>query len=335
MPLKDTNCRNAKPQEKSYRLYDEQGLYLEVQPNGGRYWRVKYRFLGKEKRLALGVYPEVSLQEARRKRDDARVQLAGGQDPSLQRRMAKVVSQLDHQHTFESVAKQWLTIRESTWNPEYTRTVRQRLELNAYPWLGKLPISSISTPMLVENLQRIIKRGARETARRVAQIYKQIFEFAEAAGITPPNQIGNLSRTLPAKRVKHFAAVTDPEKLGALLKALDSYRGTLPVCCALKLAPLLFCRPGDLRHMEWSEVNLDAGEWLIPGHKMKGLTATKQDRPDHLVPLSQQAVAVLRELKLLTGRHRYAFPRHEEETGRCPTMPYSVRYAAWTSAATK
>lgn len=308
MPLKDTNCRNAKPQEKSYRLYDEQGLYLEVQPNGGRYWRVKYRFLGKEKRLALGVYPEVSLQEARRKRDDARVQLAGGQAPSLQRRMAKVVSQLDHQHTFESVAKQWLTIRESTWNPEYTRTVRQRLELNAYPWLGKLPISSISTPMLVENLQRIIKRGARETARRVAQIYKQIFEFAEAAGITPPNQIGNLSRTLPAKRVKHFAAVTDPEKLGALLKALDSYTGTLPVCCALKLAPLLFCRPGDLRHMEWSEVNLDAGEWLIPGHKMKGLTATKQDRPDHLVPLSQQAVAVLRELKLLTGRHRYAFP---------------------------
>jgi len=126
MPLKDTNCRNAKPQDKPYRLYDEQGLYLEVQPNGGRYWRLKYRFLGKEKRLALGVYPEVGLQEARRKRDDARVQLAGGQDPSLQRRMAKVVSQLDHQHTFESVAKQWLTIRESSWNPEYTRTVRQR-----------------------------------------------------------------------------------------------------------------------------------------------------------------------------------------------------------------
>lgn len=150
MPLKDTNCRNAKPQDKPYRLYDEQGLYLEVQPNGGRYWRLKYRFLGKEKRLALGVYPEVGLQEARRKRDDARVQLASGQDPSLQRRMAKVVSQLDHQHTFESVATQWLSIRESSWDPEYTRTVRQRLELNAYPWLGKLPISSISTPMLVE-----------------------------------------------------------------------------------------------------------------------------------------------------------------------------------------
>lgn len=191
MPLKDTNCRNAKPQDKPYRLYDEQGLYLEVQPNGGRYWRLKYRFLGKEKRLALGVYPAVGLQEARRKRDDARAQLAGGHDPSLQRRMARAVSQLDHQHTFESVAKQWLAIRESSWDPEYTRTVRQRLELNAYPWLGKLPISSISTPMLVENLQRVIKRGARETARRVAQIYKQIFEFAEAAGITPPNQIGN------------------------------------------------------------------------------------------------------------------------------------------------
>jgi len=163
MPLKDTNCRNAKPQDKPYRLYDEQGLYLEVQPNGGRYWRLKYRFLGKEKRLALGVYPEVGLQEARRKRDDARAQLAGGQDPSLQRRITKVVSQLDHQHTFESVATQWLTIREGSWDPEYTRTVRQRLELNAYPWLGKLPISSISTPMLVENLQRIIKRGASET----------------------------------------------------------------------------------------------------------------------------------------------------------------------------
>lgn len=308
MPLKDTNCRNAKPQDKPYRLYDEQGLYLEVQPNGGRYWRLKYRFLGKEKRLALGVYPEIGLQEARSKRGDARAQLAGGHDPSLQKRMAKVVSQLDHQHTFESVAKQWLTVRESSWDQAYTRTVRQRLELNANPWLGKLPISSISTPMLVENLQRIIKRGASETARRVAQIYKQIFEFAEAAGITSHNQIGNLSRTLPAKRVRHFAAVTDPKQLGALLNALDGYTGTLPVCCALKLAPLLFCRPGDLRRMEWLEVDLDAGEWLIPGHKMKGLTTTKQDRPDHLIPLSRQAVAILHDLKPLTCRYKYVFP---------------------------
>jgi integrase len=308
MTLKDTNCRNAKPQDKPYRLYDEQGLYLEVQPNGGRYWRLKYRFLGKEKRLALGVYPEVGLQEARSKRGDARAQLAGGHDPSLQKRMAKVVSQLDHQHTFQSVAQQWLQVREQSWAPDYTRTVRQRLELNAYPWLGPLPIRAISTPILVENLQRIIKRGASETARRVAQIYKQIFEFAEAAGITPPNQIGNLSRTLPTKRVKHFAAVTDPKKLGALLNVMDHYSGTLPVCCALKLAPLLFCRPGDLRHMEWIELDLEAGEWLIPGAKMKGLTVNKLDRADHLVPLSEQAIAVLRELKPLTDRHRYVFP---------------------------
>lgn len=308
MPLKDTNCRNAKPQDKPYRLYDEQGLYLEVQPNGGRYWRLKYRFLGKEKRLALGVYPEVGLQEARSKRGDARAQLAGGHDPALQKRMAKVVSQLDHQHTFQSVAQQWLQVREQSWAPDYTRTVRQRLELNAYPWLGPLPIRAISTPILVENLQRIIKRGASETARRVAQIYKQIFEFAEAAGITPSNQIGNLSRTLPSKRVKHFAAVTDPKQLGTLLKAMDGYTGTLPVCCALKLAPLLFCRPGDLRHMEWLEVDLDAGEWLIPGHKMKGLTTNKQDRPDHLIPLSRQAVAILRDLKPLTCQHKYVFP---------------------------
>lgn len=308
MPLKDINCRTAKPQDKTYRLYDEQGLYLEVQPNGGRYWRLKYRFLGKEKRLAFGVYPEVGLQDARRKRDEARVQLAAGNDPSLQKRMAKALSQLDHQHTFESVAQHWLAVRESSWDPEYTRTVTQRLELNAYPWLGKLPISSITTPLLVENLQRIVKRGAAETARRVAQIYKQIFEFAEAAGITPPSQIGNLSRTLPAKRVKHFAAVTDPKKLGALLNAMDAYNGTLPVCCALRLAPLLFCRPGDLRHMEWAELDLDAGEWVIPGTKMKGLTINKQDRADHLVPLSEQAITVLRELRPLTGRHRYVFP---------------------------
>lgn len=308
MPLKDINCRNAKPQEKTYRLYDEQGLYLEVQPNGGRYWRLKYRFLGREKRLAFGVYPEVGLLDARKKRDEARTQLAAGHDPSLQKRLAKALSQLDHHHTFESVAQQWLTVRESSWAPEYTRTVKQRLELNAYPWLGKLPVNSITTPLLVENLQRIVKRGAAETARRVAQIYKQIFEFAEAAGITTPNQIGNLSRTLPAKRVKHFAAVTDPKKLGVLLNIMDGYRGTLPVCCALRLAPLLFCRPGDLRHMEWAELDLEAGEWLIPGAKMKGVTVSKPDRPDHLVPLSKQAIAVLRELKPLTGRHRYVFP---------------------------
>lgn len=308
MPLKDVNCRNAKPQEKAYRLYDEQGLYLEVQPNGGRYWRLKYRFLGKEKRLALGVYPEVGLLDVRRKRDEARTQLASGQDPALQKRLAKAVSQLDHEHTFASVANQWLTVRESSWNPEYTRTVRQRLELNAYPWLGKLPISHITTPMLVENLQRIIKRGAKETARRVAQIYKQIFEFAEAAGITAPNQVGNLSRTLPAKRVKHFAAVIEANQLGKLLCAMDQYTGTLPVRCALKLAPMLFCRPGDLRHMEWTEIDLDAGDWVIPGQKMKGLEVKKADRADHLVPLARQAVDVLRELKPLTGRQRYVFP---------------------------
>lgn len=133
MPLKDINCRNAKPQEKTYRLYDEQGLYLEVQPNGGRYWRLKYRFLGREKRLAFGVYPEVGLLDARKKRDAARTQLAAGHDPSLQKRLAKALSQLDHHHTFESVAQQWLTVRESSWAPEYTRTVKQRLEFNAYP----------------------------------------------------------------------------------------------------------------------------------------------------------------------------------------------------------
>ncbi|MBU0807636.1 MAG: integrase arm-type DNA-binding domain-containing protein [Gammaproteobacteria bacterium] len=308
MPLKDAHCRNAKPQEKTYRLYDEQGLYLEVQVNGGRYWRLKYRFQGKEKRLALGVYPSIGLLDARRQRDAAKELLANGQDPSLHKRMAKLVSRLDHQHTFQSVAQQWLAVREQSWTPEYTRTVKQRLELNAYPWLGKLPITAINTPILVENLQRIIKRGASETARRVAQLYKQIFEFAEAAGITNPNQIGNLARTLPAKHVKHFAAVTDAEQLGKLIAAMDSYTGTFPVCCALKLAPMLFCRPGELRQMEWAEVDLDAGDWLIPGRKMKGVVVKKADRPDHLVPLSRQAVSVLRELLPLTGRRRYVFP---------------------------
>lgn len=186
MPLKDTNCRNAKPQDKPYRLYDEQGLYLEVQPSGGRYWRLKYRFLGKEKRLALGVYPEVGLQEARRKRDDARVQLAGGQDPSLQRRMAKVVSQLDHQHTFESVATQWLSIRESSWDPEYTRTVRQRLELNAYPWLGKLWNANMQCYGAVKVWKQLRREGieaARCTVERLMrQAGLQVLSAARSCG---------------------------------------------------------------------------------------------------------------------------------------------------------
>lgn len=308
MPLTVVACKTAPPRDKAYKLSDSHGLYLEVTPTGAKYWRWKYRFGGKEKRLAFGVFPSVSLAEARLKREDASRLLAQEIDPGAAKQAKRQAVIAETKHSFRAVAESWLAVKAPEWAPSYTRTVRQRLETNLFPWIGAKPITRLTTPELVELLRQTVERGANDTAHRLALIIKAIFTYAEAAGIVGPYQIGDISKTLPSRQRKHFAAATTPNTLAPLLRAIDGYQGTFVICCALKLAPLLYCRPGELRHMEWAELDLEAGEWEIPGAKLKGRTTRKGSRDPHLVPLSHQAVEILRQLQPLTGRGRYVFP---------------------------
>ena len=308
MPLTVVECKTAKPTASNQKLSDGQGLFLLVTPTGAKYWRLKYRFGGKERLLALGVFPEVGLAEARAKRDQARRLLADGQDPAAEKKAKQQAAIIDDATRFRAVTERWLAVRKQEWAPKHTRTVVQRLASNILPWLGDRPIDKITTPEVVEVLARAANRGAIETAHRLAHIIKGVFAYAEAAGLVQPGQLGAITNTLPSRQPKHLAAATTPAELAPMLRTIDGYHGTFVVSCALKLGPLLFCRPGELRHMEWTEIDLAASEWVIPGAKMKGLTVRKADREDHLVPLSRQAVEILRQLQPLTGRGPYVFP---------------------------
>ncbi len=306
MALTDAALKAARPLQKTYRLYDERGLYLEVASTGARYWRLKYRFAGKEKRLALGVYPEVGLKDARFARDDARLILREGRDPGAERKRSKyerTAAEVAAASTFKAVALEWLEKHTPRWSAGHAETVRERLEANIYPWLGSQPIDGIDAATLLQSIQRIDERGAREVARRVLQVCSQIFRYAVATGRASRDPAADLRGAIAPRAARHHASITDPTGVAGLLKAIDGYQGRLDTRCALKLAPLVFVRPGELRHAEWSEIelDLDAKEWRLPAHKMKRRIA-------HLVPLSRQAVAILTELKPLTGSGRYLFP---------------------------
>ena len=309
MPLNDVAVRNAKPAEKTRRLYDKKGLYLEISPAGGKWWRLKYRFGGKEKRLSLGVYPEISLKDARDRRDEARKLLANAVDPIEHRRAEKAAKERQGAHSFEVVAREWHGKQKATWTPKHADTVIRRLESKVFPWLGKKPISEITAPELLVVLRRIEDQGALETAHRVLSICSQVFRYAIATARAERDPAADLRGALPPVKPKHFAAVTEPEKIAPLLRALDGYEGTLIVRCALRLAPLVFVRPGELRKAEWAGIDLEAAEWRF--------TVTKTNTP-HIVPLSTQAVAILEELQPLTGGGRYAFP-----STRSPKRPMS------------
>lgn len=301
MPLTDTAIRNAKPRAKSYKLTDGAGLYLEVMPSGARYWRMRYRVAGKDTRLAFGVYPEVTLAEARQRREDARRQLRDGRDPSAERRTERRQAKLSADNTFEGIAREWLASQKRTLTPAtYDKAVRT-LEANVFPWLGARPIGEIDAPEVLAILKRIESRGAHETAHRVKARMGQVFRYAIAHGTATRDPSADLRGALAPVVSRSHAAVTDPAQVGDLLRALEGYAGQLATRCALRLAPLVFARPGELRHAEWAEFDLDAAEWRIPAHKMKM-------REAHVVPLSLQAVAILRELEPLTGRGRYVFP---------------------------
>jgi len=299
MSLTDTAIRNAKPADKARKLFDGGGLYLEVAPSGGKWWRLKYRYGGKEKRLSLGVYPDVSLKDARERRDEARKLLANDIDPSEHRQAQKAAKEDRAANSFEVVAREWHAKHLPTWTEKHAETIIRRLELNVFPWLGGKPIADITAPQLLQVIRRIEERGALETAHRVLGCCGQVFRYAVATGRAERDPSGDLRGALPPVKSQHFAAVTEPDQIAAVLRAIDGYEGTLPVRCALRLAPLVFVRPGELRKAEWADIDLDAAEWRY--------IVTKTNTP-HIVPLSRQAVAILRELQPLTGRGRYVFP---------------------------
>jgi integrase len=297
--LTDTTIRKTKPGEKPLKLSDEKGMFLLVTPAGGKLWRMKYRIDGKEKLLALGAYPEVTLADARQRRDDARKLLSNGVDPGDHRKAQKAAKTERAGNSFEVVAREWYVGHEPHWAKSHADKIIQRLEKDVFPWLGGRPIAEITAPELLATLRRIESRGALDTAHRALQNCGQVFRYAVATGRAERDPSGDLRGALPPAKKGHFAAITDPLKVGALLRAMDDVSAGFVVKCALRLAPLLFVRPGELRVAEWSQIDLDKAEWRY--------TVTKT-KTEHLVPLATQAVEILRELHPLTGHSRYVFP---------------------------
>ena len=301
MALTDTAIRNAKPGDKAQKLYDEGGLFLLLNPNGAKWWRFKYRLEGKEKLLSFGTYPEVSLKEAREKREQARKHVAAGIDPSEHRKAHKAAKQGEAANSFEVVAREWLAKFSPNWVSSHTDKIKRRLERDIFPWIGTKPIADVTAPELLTCLRRVESRGAIETAHRIVQNCGQIFRYAIATGRAERDPAADLRGALPPVKEKHHASITDPKAIGELLRAISGYRGTFVTACALRLAPLVFVRPGELRKAEWTEIDLEAAEWRIPAARMKM-------REQHIVPLSSQAVAIFRELHALTGRGKFIFP---------------------------
>jgi len=311
MPLTDTAIRSAKPAAKRQRMADGGGLYLEVSPAGGKLWRLKYRQGGKEKRLALGAYPDTGLKDARDKRDAARKLLAAGVDPAEHRKASKAAGDERAANSFEVIAREWHARQSATWVDLHASRIMLRMENDVFPWLGSRPIADISAKDFLSTVNRIVDRGATESAHRVLQNCGQVMRYAIATGRAERNPVADLKGALPPVKQTHHASITEPQAIGGLLRAMDAYNGSLVTKCALRLAPLLFVRPGELRQAEWAEFDLDGGQWNIPAEKMKM-------REAHLVPLATQAVAILRELHPLTGRGRYVFP-----SARSPQRPMS------------
>ena len=300
MKLSDAKVKNLKPRAATFRTFDGGGLYVEVRPNGSKLWRWKYRQLGKEKLLAFGVYPDVSLAQARSRRDDARRQHADGGDPGEQRKLAKLRGE-SSTTTFQAVADDWLEKIASKKAEATRKAAGDRLRRLVYPHIGSVEIAALRPADVIAVLNMIAERGTVETAHRVRQVVGQVIRYAIAHDITERDITSAIRGAIAPTTVKHMAAITTPSEVGPLLRAMDNYHASVIVQCALRLAPLTFVRPGELRHAEWSEFDLGAAEWSIPAAKMKM-------RSPHLVPLSRQALAVVTELKKHTGDGRYLFP---------------------------
>lgn len=307
--LTDKEIQAAKPKDKPYRLADGDALYLEVSPSGGKLWRLRYRFEGKEKMLALGKYPETKGKEARQLAGKARQVIHEGRDPAAERKAEKERKRIAADNSFEAVARSWME-RVAPSLVELTRKKHaDHLERDVFPWIGSRPISSIAATDMISIIRRIEGRGAMEIAKRAHNLCGRIFRFAVAHGLCErdPTRDIELRDVLPPPNVRHHASITDPREAGGLLRAIDGFTGAFTTRCALRLAPLVFVRPGELRHAEWAEFNTTKAEWRIPAAKMKM-------REQHIVPLSAQALAILEELRHVTGNGRYLFPGERTST---------------------
>jgi len=291
-PLTDAAIRSAKPAEKPRKLFDGNGLYLEIAPSGAKLWRFKYQFACRAKLLALGQWPETSLSAARRKREEARELLARGIDPSEARKAEKLRQKALAENTFEAVAKEWDRRYLSTRAQTHRDKVMRRLEAYVFPYLGRRPVSELTAPEILACVRRIEAANKLETAHRTLQAIGQVIRFAIANGQAENDPTSALRGALPPVSHRHMAAPTDPEKVGEILRALDTFQGSPIVAAAIRLLPLLFCRPGELITMRWADVDLEAAEWRY---------AVTKTKTEHLVPLSRQAIAILRDLFPLTG----------------------------------
>lgn len=304
MPLTDVAIRKIKPADKPRKVTDERGLYLLVSPSGGKLWRLKYRFDRKERLLALGAYPDVSLVRAREKRDEARRLLADGVDPGENRKIQKAARAALSANSFEIIGREWFAKMKPEWAENHASKIIARLQNDVFPWLGKRPIAELTAVEILTTLKRISDRGAKDTAKRAQQDCGSVFRYAIQTGRASYNPIPDLRGALPTAIGGNFASITDPIDVGELLRSVDGFRGTFVVKCALKLAPLLFVRPGELRQAKWADIDLDKAEWKFRVSKTK-----KTEEPRiHLVPLSTQTMVVLRELHALSGHGHFVFP---------------------------
>ena len=308
--LTDITCRAAScpPDKKRARFSDSGGLYLEVSPSGSKRWFWKYYFADKERRLAIGSYPAGPLKQARADRDDARKLLASGSDPAKRRQIERLEAKMHAINTFEAVARELHTTKASGWSAQYAARWLERMEKDLFPWLGSVPLPEITAPMLLNTLRRIEKRGARETAHTLRQTAGQVFRYGIATGRCERNPAPDLHGALQPLNVKHMAAILEPAKAGELMQAMYHYPGQPVTRAALLMSALLFQRPGNMRHMEWAEIDMDAALWTIPAAKMKRTVYGKTNGRPHLVPLPLQALDLLRELQPLTGHGLYVFP---------------------------
>lgn len=302
MALSDTAIRAAKPREKPWKLKDEKGLYLLITPSGGKLWRWKFRHLGKEKKLSLGTYPDIGLKQARAGRDKARARLADGHDPALDRMKAKIRAKLSAEVTFNAIAAEYIETKMAREGRAETTLAKARWFLQQLaPAIGGMPITDVDPQMLLGALKRLEARGRHETAKKCRSFASRVFRYAVATGRANADPAQLLQGALTAPKARHYAAILETAKFGELLRAIEAFSGSPVTKAALRIAPHIFVRPGELRHAEWAEFDLDAGIWNLPAAKMKA-------RRPHAVPLSRQVRSLLTELNAITGGGKYVFP---------------------------